>query len=347
MHKFFDPQIKRMAEVAYDLGATMAAENPAFCISADSHSAALFRQAVSAVLPAGVGGLENARGGVHGPTDMVVYAGTGNSVNISAGQAHIPGTNDPNQGLYYANNDGVVNLAITPNASNPLVAIVTASVNDQEYSGNPIVSNNTWGFLVTQGTAASSPAIPTVPGNSLVLATILVPANASSSASYTFVSGLAVSISGTTLVSSTNGVYIMAQPVARMHRAATNDNVNTSFTVCPFDTIDYDTYGGCTTGSSAEYTCPISGYYQVNGAWARGTYTNSIWTRIMHNGSVAAYGNTPSNGFSTLPILVSTVSDILHCSAGDTIQLEYEDWCGGNVTTSTAEFMSISHVARG
>lgn len=160
----------------------MAAENPPMAIQADSHSAEVVRRSITSLLGGVTAGTP---GGIVNVADLAVTAGSGNSLNVAPGEVWIPGNSQAHMGAYYGYNDGIVNLGVTPNGSNPLYAIVTASVNDQAYTGNPGVANNTWNLLLTQGTAAPSPTVPATPANSLLLATVLVPAAASSSAAYT------------------------------------------------------------------------------------------------------------------------------------------------------------------
>jgi microcystin-dependent protein len=166
----------------------MTAENPPFAIEDQYHSAQLFRLALGSLLPPGIGGLTGALGGVVNAGDLACSAGTGNSINVAEGQAWIPGTQGPYQGLYFAFNDATVNLPITPNGSEPMYVLITATVNDTTYpAGNPTLpgGSDQWGLLVTYGTPAATPLVPATPHNSLLLSTWLIPASASSSASYT------------------------------------------------------------------------------------------------------------------------------------------------------------------
>jgi hypothetical protein len=144
-----------------------------------SHSAALFRQALSAVVPNN-GGLVQ-----YGDLAVAQTATASLQVQVGVGRCFIPGTNLGNlpsttwstQGLYFGLNDAAVTLPIgTPDANNPRIDIVVATVNDAFYSG----TLNSGALQVVQGVPAATPAAPAVPANSLLLANVAVAANAPS-----------------------------------------------------------------------------------------------------------------------------------------------------------------------
>lgn len=151
----------------------MAAESPPFALQNASHSAALFREALSSlILPAG---------GVVGVGDLLVTQSVtpAMSVSIAAGQVWVPGTSaPPAQGLYYGFNDAPVTLAIAAsNATNPRIDRIVATVNDAAYTG---VTNN-WVLQVITGTPTAGATLVNlsgagaVPANSLLLSNVLVP----------------------------------------------------------------------------------------------------------------------------------------------------------------------------
>jgi hypothetical protein len=169
----------------------MALESPAYVISADQHSASLFRQTLQALIEGT---------GVVGPGDLATTQnGTPNmSVNVAAGVLILPGSQGgttgmpvnqgsqnatyssllaslTNQGVYAAYNDAVANQSIAAsNPTNPRIDLITACVQDAQYSG----SFNQVIFSVVTGTAAVSPVAPTPPLNSVVISQIAVAANA-------------------------------------------------------------------------------------------------------------------------------------------------------------------------
>lgn len=157
-------------------GDLIAAVNPPAYIQASSHPADVFRRAIQTAMSSGYGCVNN------GPStfDLLVTAnGTPNmSVNVAAGRAGIPGTqNVLLQGIYECLNDATVNLSIA--ASHPTLPrndLVVASVQDAAYSG----ATNLWLLQVITGTAAASPADPSVPANSISLSRVRVDAAVSS-----------------------------------------------------------------------------------------------------------------------------------------------------------------------
>ena len=102
-------------------------------------------------------------------------ASPGMSVSVAQGWGAVLGTTQTNMGVYMIYNDAATTLTVTAaNATNPRIDLVCATVSDSYYSG----STNTVAFSVIAGTPAVSPVAPTLPANSISLATIAVAANA-------------------------------------------------------------------------------------------------------------------------------------------------------------------------
>lgn len=151
---------------------------PPYVLQSGSHSAQLFRQAISTLLASA--------GGVVGANDLLVTQnGTPNmSVNVaggppgSGGGIWVPGTTSAGvQGQYFGYQDATVNLAIAAaNATNPRIDVVMVQVQDAAYAG----AVNSITLSVLTGTPAASPVAPTLPASSLALANILVPAASTS-----------------------------------------------------------------------------------------------------------------------------------------------------------------------
>ena len=111
--------------------------------------------------------------------DLVVTqsATPGMRVTVSAGRAWILGTSISYQGAYNLVNDSSIDVTIAASSTlNPRKDLVVARVQDAAVSG----SINLGSIEVVTGTAAASPVLPTQPSNSIILAVITVPANASS-----------------------------------------------------------------------------------------------------------------------------------------------------------------------
>jgi len=143
----------------------VAVQTPCVFIQAGSHPAEDVRRALYAQL-----GL---RGGIVQSGDLVVTAnGTPNlTVNVATGQVVIPGTEGTYQGAYICENRGSLSVAIAAaDATNPRYDLIVARVRDAAYSG----ATNTFAIEAVTGTPAASPAEPTVPANSWVLARVSV-----------------------------------------------------------------------------------------------------------------------------------------------------------------------------
>jgi len=162
------------------------------------------------------------------------------SVNIAAGWASILSSTS-NAGVYVAYNDATYNLAaVAGDATQVRKDIVVATVSDAAYSG----SSNQVVFSYVTGTAGSGSA-PSTPSNSILLATITVPAGASTIltsyiadnrtiTSSSLVSGLALLLSGGTL---TGGLTLSP---------STN-------TVAPLKLTSSGTFLSSATGGAVEY----------------------------------------------------------------------------------------------
>ena len=111
--------------------------------------------------------------GIVNSTDLAVTqsASPGMSVSVASGYGIIIGTTTTNMGAYISFNDAAATLTVTTaNPSNPRIDIVVVQVSDAYYTG----ALNSVSFSVVAGTPAVSPVAPTVPANSLLLATIAV-----------------------------------------------------------------------------------------------------------------------------------------------------------------------------
>jgi hypothetical protein len=99
----------------------------------------------------------------------------GMSVIIASGWCAIVGTTQANMGTYVGYNDAATVVAITTaNPTNPRIDLICATVNDAYYTG----STNNVVFQVIAGTPAATPVAPSLPANSISLATVDVAAGA-------------------------------------------------------------------------------------------------------------------------------------------------------------------------
>lgn len=105
--------------------------------------------------------------------EMAVTTGAGLSVNVADGNAFVEGTEAGWQGMYHVSNDASVNVTLA--AADPTddrIDLIVAQVRDSAYSG----ANDDWLITDVTGTPSPSPVAPTLPDNSLILATVLVEA---------------------------------------------------------------------------------------------------------------------------------------------------------------------------
>ena len=142
----------------------MAVQTPPYVLQNAAHQAILFRQTSSALID---------NEGIVNATDLAVTANSTPAMNVdvATGSCWVFGDYSVDSQYYFAHNEGAVNLAIAAaDASNPRIDIVIAQINDSAYSG----SADDWELKVVTGTAAGSPAAPTLPSSALKLATIAV-----------------------------------------------------------------------------------------------------------------------------------------------------------------------------
>lgn len=115
--------------------------------------------------------------GIIKPTSLAVSQNSpaGLSILVASGWAAIVGTTQANMGTYVGYNDDTVVLSITTaDPTNPRVDLVCLTVNDAYYTG----ALNNAVLQVVAGTPAGSPVAPTLPANSISLATVAVGAGA-------------------------------------------------------------------------------------------------------------------------------------------------------------------------
>jgi hypothetical protein len=141
-----------------------------------THTAVQLRNAVSSLI-AGVTASADMRprGGVNGSMGnklQVTQTGSPSmAVIIKSGAAWIPGSENITQGAYSVVNDADVTVSVTAaHATLARIDLVCFKVEDSQYSGGA----NTCSLVVVAGTPSGSPAVPTAPNNSLILAQIAV-----------------------------------------------------------------------------------------------------------------------------------------------------------------------------
>jgi hypothetical protein len=201
--------------------------------------------------------------GILSGADLAVTAnGTPNmSVNVASGWAAIVGTLQSNMGAYTAYNDASTNLIITTaNGSNPRIDLVCMTVSDSYYTG----SLNQVAFQVIAGTPAASPTAPTLPANSISLATVLVGTSVTS-----ITSG---NITDTRTLSSTSFVTTTGVQALSNKTLISPEERTTVSATAATGTINYD----ASTQAVLYYTTNASANFTLNIRGSSSTTLNSI-----------------------------------------------------------------------
>lgn len=127
-------------------------------------------------------------GGAHGVCTiegLVASAGSGTTIDVSAGQAVITGSSATAQGAIIASNSSAktgIAIAAAPGAGNTRHDIVVFHYRDAFYTG----SDNDANIEVVTGTASGSPVDPAIPESSLALWRIVVENGDTASSDYTY-----------------------------------------------------------------------------------------------------------------------------------------------------------------
>lgn len=242
-----------------------------FALQNGSHSADLFRQAVSSLVPPG--------GGVVTAGDLAVtQTGTPSmNVSIGVGRIWIPGTNVGNvaggnfssQAMYYGQNDSAFTASVTTSDPiNPRIDVVYAAVTDSQYAG----ITNAGTLAVVAGVPTSGATYPTnapaIPSNAKAVAWITVPANASSILNANITQ---LAVAGLPAVPKVRASAAVAGSATNLLSNLTNNAV-TPITQC-------GTYVGVTDGAgNIAITYPVA-------------FPNGLMTAVAMSGDSAAGGN--------------------------------------------------------
>lgn len=252
-------------------------------IDGNTHGAEETRQALGSLLgtvtgsfSGGVGAVDRAHGVVN-VGDFAVSqraAGANMSVDVAAGYAWVRGTENADQGAYHVYNDGTVNLSIAASdATNPRVDLVVIKVQDAFYSG----ATRTASVTVVTGTAAASPAYPSVPANSLVLAAVRVAAASTTVATAAITDFRTRAASGSESYSRTGFKNAIMNGDFRINQRAWSSS--TASTTYGFDRWQQLNSGGTVTYSTQAFTV---------GSGAAAGYEAQNYARIVTTGQSAA-----------------------------------------------------------
>lgn len=276
----------------------MAAQNPPYSMQTGAHGAELFRRAVGSVL--------NTAGGVVALGDLAVTANSPAAMNVlvASGSIWIPGTTNTAQGMYHCFNDASVTLSITAaSATNPRIDTIVAQVEDAAYAG----ATNAWKLAVVTGTAtvgatlANLTGAGAVPASSLVLAYVLVAANAT-----TIVSG---AIQDNRIFARPN-LPMRSNPTCKFGMS-TAQTLATGTNTVTLDTARQN-QGGLFTRSGNTILVPYAGYYQIMANVTVATSSN-IWLAVTGS-SLNAYTSENNS-------LQHQISDVAYFAAGSAATL--------------------------
>lgn len=145
----------------------MALINPPAWLQQGSYPARTDRLVIKSIVP---------NAGVVDGLAVVQTSGVSMGVRIGSGRAFIEGTSTTLQGMYNAVNDAFTTVPLVGSDSTfPRYDLIVLQIRDADVSG----STNEAVFLPITGTPSSNPQVPAAPSSSLVLARVLVAANAS------------------------------------------------------------------------------------------------------------------------------------------------------------------------
>lgn len=294
-------------------------------IQAVNMNSDVMRQLIAALVPSQ---------GVVGAGDCAVSAlGTPNmSVNVASGFAFVLGTQlPPAQGEYAPlYNDAAVNLVVAAsNPTNPRIDLVVLAVQDAAYSGG----TNTPLLSVVTGTPSATPAVPTAPANSLVLAQIAVAANASS-----ITSGV---ITDRRSRAGGSPFSLAGSPAGRFY-LSTNQAVGTLWSQMVNLSVDY-LRGGVAFVSNA-LVVPVAGVYTVKvAAFTVNAATGNTYVAAYRNGVLARqYAGYGASGAFAGGLVGA--DDIL-LAAGDSISLATLSAAQTISASATTTFLSLALVS--
>lgn len=320
----------------------MALINPPAWLQQGSYPAKTDRQVIESIIP--VEGVVSGLAVTQTPTASM-------SVNISAGKGFVAGTSVALQGMYNVINDAPSSIALPgSNVTNPRYDLIVISINDADVAG----STNSAEFKVISGVPSSSPAVPSIPPSTLVLARIYVGAGVSTitSASITDVrlhtaarggiiqvpdaaSRLRITTYPVLVEESSTGIlwrnsgsgWAQVHPVPVISHAwlvkttAFNIPPATPAVVTAWDTVD--TAGMSFNNSTGTITVSTAGWYDVridfHWAGSTGGGRTAQILRTRSGADVSILGDNKDHSGTRPTPMIATATVLL--AAGDTLRL--------------------------
>lgn len=254
-------------------------------------------------------------GGVVGGTGLGVTPGTGMNVTVGPGSFAVPVTGSPQSGGYASTLPQSATLAVqAADPANPRVDLVCATVVDNGDS----TSDGIVQYIA--GTAAPSPAAPALPANSTPLATVSVPANATSVTSGSITDKRVFTVAAGGVLAAPKGA------VAGYAGQLAYDKASGSF------------YHNSAAGAAQAKVLPWAPQY---------TTRNSNWNIPTSAGTLLQLSITTDG---STDIKVTTHIAGLFQNTPDTSQTQFQVWLDGNqlteidLMTNAGDNAGISHL---
>jgi hypothetical protein len=136
-------------------------------------------------------------------------------------------------------------------------------------------------------------------------------------------------------------VLAATETVACNYYTTAGTSVPTSGSVLVYGTKNFDTNGAYNT-STGIYTAPVSGKYFVSAQYATTSSTiGTFFIQVLKNGSV--YSQTTQNRLAAIGSTMSpTISTIINCNAGDTLQINFQTSISSQTLTTNSSENNLS-----
>lgn len=238
----------------------------------------------------------------------VAAPGSGLSVNVAAGVCWVPGSASfaTTPGGYYLRNTATLNVTgFVANATNPTIYAVVATINDAAYHG----ATNNGVIQAISGTPSSGATLtnltgaPAIPDASLLLAWVLVPANATNIITADILNWYQL---GKNAVNQYPGDVPAVAHHGLPQCGPLVDASGSADTLKPF------THRGCASGSPT-YTLPVP----FPGCTVKVTNYGSGVVTVQHNASEVVFGlGMTTSGVGSFLLGVPGASATLECLDG-------------------------------
>ena len=312
---------------------------PAYLQNA-SHSAAIFRGAVSAPFVTG-GTLSTAELPVtqQGTPNMSVVLGPGRAMIVGTAVSPPAGQSWTTQGDYYAYNDA--NLTLTVAASdptNPRIDAVYIQIQDSFYSG----SNNQAVAGISTGTPAPTPGVPAIPTNALLIAYLAVGANVTSI--------VTANITYQALAAQLLPPNLFANAAALKYTGAGIPATNGTSTPVTFDSTDIYNYLTDFTyaRSTGILTCARAGTYRFEIGLIWGSSATGIRQILLSKALAATPTTYVVQSMAQVPAASGIQSQsgiwFVTLAVGDNIQFEGAQSSGGTLNMGPVN-LGLSRIA--